>query len=508
MNLAALILCQATLACLLAGLVIHCALLLLQRRWPALASRRLVWLAAQGAICAVFVLSLLPHTERVLPVVHLPAALLVPMPATATLQNGMAQTTLAPAPLPPVSLSWLSWLPLLWLALYPLGLAGTLLRRWHGRRIWAELLLVSRRLDRQALRSHAAFSPAQLDEVGRRGLAVLETDAAISPMLLGCLPPRLLLPRHLHSFSLEQQHLIVEHELTHWRRRDPFVLALAGVLQTVLWFNPALRWLGARLLWAQELGCDRDVLAGRPQRQRQHYAAALLHQLQLQSALLPGATLAFGSGGGLMAQRIKLMRDSGAMRPSRIGQGALVLGLAAIVAASVWLQPALAWNTALPAPMPTSSTPPALIAMPVAWRDPLAQMRVTSFYGVTRAITPQGHRGVDLAAARGTPVYAVAAGVASADSDSRYGNFVSIRHAGGQHSVYAHLDQVLVHGGEAVAAGQLIGKVGATGLATGPHLHFEVLQGEARVDPRDKLAGLDSHASPRALRIRKQQFGY
>lgn len=524
MMLAALILFQASLASLLAGLLIHGALLLLQRRWPVLVSRRLVWLAAQGAIGAVFVLSLLPHAGPVVPAVRLPAAVYAAAPANLIPATGMAPATPLPAPVPATGLPllpllpWLSWLPLLWLAVYPLGLLCMLLRRWHGRRVWADLLLVSRRLDHQALHSHAAFSPAQRDEVERRGLAVLETDAAISPMLLGCLPPRLLLPRHLHSFSVEQQHLIIEHELTHWRRRDPFVLALAGILQTVLWFNPALRWLVARLLWAQELGCDRDVLAGRPQRQRQYYAAALLQQLQLQmqggATPAAAAALRFGSGGGVMAQRIKLMRDSGVTHSSRIKQGAVVLGLAGIAAASVWLQPALAWDTALPTSASTLiSTPPVLASMPasavlVPWRDPLAQMRVTSFYGVTRDITPQGHRGIDLAAARGTPVYAVAAGVVSADSDRRYGNFVSISHAGGQRSLYAHLDQMLVRSGETVAAGQLIGNVGATGMATGPHLHFEVLQGELRSDPRDKLAGLDSHATARALRIRKQQFGY
>eukprot|EP01034_Spumella_vulgaris_P027802 gene27802-34578_t len=114
---------------------------------------------------------------------------------------------------------------------------------------------------------------ADVEQVAERALlwqrsldspAIIEVDAPISPMLFGLLKPRLLLPRHLRSFDATQQQLIVEHELTHWRRRDLQWMSVGIVLQTLLWFNPFMRLLRSGLSWAQELGCDRDVLRGRP----------------------------------------------------------------------------------------------------------------------------------------------------------------------------------------------------------------------------------------------------
>ena len=88
-------------------------------------------------------------------------------------------------------------------------------------------------------------------------------------------------------------------------------LAYATVLQTVFWFNPALRWLAARMTWALELACDQRVLAGRPQQQRKRYAAALLQQWKAQAAMPPGGGLAFGGiHGDTVAARILHMQKT------------------------------------------------------------------------------------------------------------------------------------------------------------------------------------------------------
>ena len=80
----------------------------------------------------------------------------------------------------------------------------------------------------------------------------------------------------------------------------------------------------------------------------------------------------------------------------------------------------------------------------------------------------------------GTVQYAV-------NMDATYGNYVILSHGGGMTSLYAHMSKILVQKGESVSAGQEIGKVGSTGLATGPHLHFEIrLNGEAQ-DPQKYL---------------------
>jgi murein DD-endopeptidase MepM/ murein hydrolase activator NlpD len=94
------------------------------------------------------------------------------------------------------------------------------------------------------------------------------------------------------------------------------------------------------------------------------------------------------------------------------------------------------------------------------------------------------HRGVDIAAAYGREVPAAAAGrVVSAGTQGGYGHTVVLEHEDGVRTRYAHLSQIDVSEGDTVQQGGLVGRVGKSGRATGPHLHFEVLQGDVALDP-------------------------
>lgn len=100
----------------------------------------------------------------------------------------------------------------------------------------------------------------------------------------------------------------------------------------------------------------------------------------------------------------------------------------------------------------------------------------------------EGHRGLDMAAAYGTPIYAAAAGtVMMANSTDSWGDswgyYVSIYHNPTYSTLYAHCSSLAVSTGEYVQQGQLIGYVGSTGNSTGYHLHFEVYENGTRVDP-------------------------
>ncbi len=90
------------------------------------------------------------------------------------------------------------------------------------------------------------------------------------------------------------------------------------------------------------------------------------------------------------------------------------------------------------------------------------------------------HNGLDFVAATGKNVYATGDGSVTLVKESRigYGNEIFIDHGYGFGSSYAHLSQILVEEGQIVKRGQLIGKVGESGRATGPHLHYEVLYRE------------------------------
>jgi peptidoglycan hydrolase-like protein with peptidoglycan-binding domain len=99
------------------------------------------------------------------------------------------------------------------------------------------------------------------------------------------------------------------------------------------------------------------------------------------------------------------------------------------------------------------------------------------------------HAGIDLVAPRGTAVGAAAAGrvVFAGFAAGGWGNLVIVVHADGVKTMYAHLATVTVHREELVAVGSRVGTVGATGHASGPHLHFEVRLRGAAVDPRRAL---------------------
>jgi len=119
--------------------------------------------------------------------------------------------------------------------------------------------------------------------------------------------------------------------------------------------------------------------------------------------------------------------------------------------------------------------------------SPLAFSRVTS--GFKMRFHPilqewRAHLGLDYAAPQGTPVRNVGMGVVeSAGNKGGYGNAVVVKHNNGHSTVYAHLSKVLVKRGQSVAQGQTIGLVGATGWATGPHLHFEFRVNGRHQDP-------------------------
>ncbi len=102
----------------------------------------------------------------------------------------------------------------------------------------------------------------------------------------------------------------------------------------------------------------------------------------------------------------------------------------------------------------------------------------------------KNHNGIDLAAFEGTPVHAIKDGSAAYcfTGDETFGNYVILSHDKGKMtSVYAHLSEISVDQYSTVKKGDIIGYVGHTGLATGPHLHFEIRQGGQALNPRDKL---------------------
>ncbi|HEY4969096.1 MAG TPA: M23 family metallopeptidase, partial [Steroidobacteraceae bacterium] len=95
------------------------------------------------------------------------------------------------------------------------------------------------------------------------------------------------------------------------------------------------------------------------------------------------------------------------------------------------------------------------------------------------------HKGIDIAADSGEPVYAIADAdvIYAGDGLRGYGNVVILRHDRQMTSVYAHNSELKVRQGDHVTQGTLISLLGNTGHSTGPHVHFEIREGDTAVDP-------------------------
>ncbi len=123
--------------------------------------------------------------------------------------------------------------------------------------------------------------------------------------------------------------------------------------------------------------------------------------------------------------------------------------------------------------------------------NPVKRYYLSSYYG-WRASPFTGkrsfHSGIDMASSTGTPVYAALVGtVSTVGYNETYGNYIIVSHHSGYKTLYGHLSATLVVRGQNVTTATRIGRVGSTGLSTGPHLHFTVFKNGRTVNPLNLL---------------------
>jgi murein DD-endopeptidase MepM/ murein hydrolase activator NlpD len=148
---------------------------------------------------------------------------------------------------------------------------------------------------------------------------------------------------------------------------------------------------------------------------------------------------------------------------------------------------------------PASGKPLILASSRTAFVYPVMGPRMSSDYGTRKhpvLKVRKHHDGIDLAAPIGAPIRAIADGqVVYADPHGGYGRYVVVRHLDGFTSHYGHCEKLEVAPGQRIAAGQIIGTVGSSGISTGPHLHFEIRRNGETQDPERYLPGLADQAA-------------
>ncbi len=208
------------------------------------------------------------------------------------------------------------------------------------------------------------------------------------------------------------------------------------------------------------------------------------------------------AGNGDVQRAVRGVASSNALaNPDRIYPGqTLVLDADATAPAVAGAGPAGSAAAALRAAQSggqSAGRSASLAGLATTARELVPASRVTSGFGV-RSDPLDGdqrfHEGIDIAAPTGSPIHSAGGGVVSfAGERSGYGRLVVVEHEAGVSTYYAHASELLVRAGQHVDRGTVVARVGQSGRATGPHLHFEVRDHGTAVDPArlDSLLALD-----------------
>ena len=378
-------------------------------------------------------------------------------------------------------------------------------------------------------RFHSRFSraaPAEspvIDQVlhqlhFRHPPVIRAASSSLVPLTYGCFRPVVLLPAELLA-DTDPLRMILTHELAHIRRRDCLRKLLFSVCLCVYWWNPAC-WLLIVLANRDiELACDALTLRYLGADRRKAYALTLLELAARQAQPHP---LCSGFGKPAAEERIQAIMKAKKI-PVYLTAIAVIVAAAVVTVFATQAEPPANEENAvlaqrmeqqeiairettvalsLPQEQSIEDSQPAeettLPAEPIGYVFPLenADATVLDSFGdrpvpdIPVNVSPKYafHRGVDLEASEGSSVLAVADGTVTVSaSDLIYGEQITIQHADGMLTTYCHLSERLVSAGDSVQQGQIIGRSGSTGWATGPHLHLEVQLDGEYVDPLEAL---------------------
>lgn len=394
-------------------------------------------------------------------------------------------------------------------AIYIVGAVGVFLFfLFADRRIHRKLKSASE-IDDVRCNMHLVYLVQKLN-VSRK-VRLKSADVA-SPLTVGLVNPTIILPENYTELDGEALDCVLAHELIHISRYDIVCKRLLCLAACVHWFNP-LVWLMLDLANRDiELACDESVLR-RIEDRRDVYALCLLEAEEMRMPLVESF------GGSAISERIKCIMNAKKFTAAGAAVIAILLaGTSMMFVRAVPSEPT-ALDTQSKVDVPGTSKPTG--AVTIVWKKgdevitdmpedklpeklesddvenaelaflfPLAgnvsEMTISTDYGNhTNPITHKVifHDGIDIPAELDSGIYAAAGGtVEKSEYTATKGHYIIIDHGNGLKTEYRHCSQRLVESGDTVTAGQLIAKVGSTGMATGNHLHFSVIKDGEYVD--------------------------
>ena len=273
--------------------------------------------------------------------------------------------------------------------------------------------------------------------------------------------------------------MILNHEKTHCRQHHSIDIIMVNILAIIQWCNPFSWWYKNLVYQNLEYLADASVVEAGVS--TKVYGSVLIATVQQQ---LQSSSITNNFHQSLIKKRIVMLHNK--KRPA-YWKYALVLPVLGLFVSS--------FNTETvaqvrPNTMEQMTDQPVFI-YPVKLDK---QVKISSHYGKRKhPITHEMkmHNGIDFKAPKGTPVYAAARGrITAAGYTKGYGNLITIQHQSGYVTRYGQLEAFKVKPNQEVEPGDLIGTVGATGLATGPHLHFELLKNGKHLDPKPFIQGI------------------
>jgi beta-lactamase regulating signal transducer with metallopeptidase domain len=321
----------------------------------------------------------------------------------------------------------------------------------------------------------------------KRQIFIYVSDKYLSPYTIGMIQPKIFIPQAvIDSNDWVMLKAIIGHELAHIKRYDALWTQLQFLIQVLFFFYPLVWYVGKQLNQAREGLCDLMVLKQKQISPKQ-YAQSLIQILQFNT---------FGSFSCPYAPALRGNKQSLKLRINQILENKIMnkkqtlffilfiilFGFVSLPMASILDDNNSKNNKSI---YPKKNTEGNDFTLPIK------EGRISSGFGkrmhpIKKVI--MHHNGIDIAAPKGTEVYAVADGVVDfAEFKDNWGNKIVLIHENNFSSIYGQLSEILIKKGIHAKAGQLIGRVGNSGFSTAPHLHFEIRENNEPLNPEELI---------------------